>query len=253
MKIKTAVFNGVASIEMADIAKKNVFNEQMYTELAQAIEQAMQDKQVRAILIHGQPDFFSVGSELESLTQTDYTKQDLPLKAFIDILMQCDKPVVAAVNGMAIGAACAMLLHCDFVYASDTANFALPFASLGLVPDLAASYLLPMKVGKLRANEMLLLAQPFGAQDALEAGLVNTILPETEVLNYARNVAERFNKLPPAAVRSTKRLMQGYVRPGISAALNEEMKALAEQAKGHEVKEVITAFLEKRWPDFSKM
>jgi len=252
MKVKMAVFNGVASIEMADLQKKNAFNEQLYTQLAQAIRQATDDVEVRAILIHGQPEFFSIGNELESLVNADYSNEETPLGTLTDAFLQCDKPIIAAVNGAAIGTACSMLLHCDFVYAADTANFAFSFAALGLVPDFAASYLLPLKAGQARANEMLLLAQPFGAQDAMEAGLVNSVLPETEVLNYARSVAERFNKLPPAAVRSAKRLMQSGVRQYIQAALKAETAILAGHVKGAEVKEVISAFLEKRWPDFSK-
>ncbi|MGL4667649.1 MAG: enoyl-CoA hydratase-related protein [Saezia sp.] len=193
MKIKIAFFNGVASIELADIAKKNAFNDDTYAQMAQAIKLATDIKEVRALLIHGQPDVFSVGNELESLTQSDFKQESLPFKAFADALMTCDKPIIAAVNGVALGSACSMLLHCDFVYAADTAQFAFSFASLGLVPDFATSYLLPLKVGQAKANEMLLLAQPFGAQDALDAGFVNLVLPAKEVLNYARAIAERFN------------------------------------------------------------
>ena len=122
--------------------------------------------------------------------------------------MGCDKPVVAAVTGAAIGIGTTMLLHCDFVYVSDEARLAMPFVSLGLVPEFASSLIVPQLMGNARAAEKLLLGDPFTGADAVECGIANAVLPAGEVVHHARRVAERFNALPPGAVRETKRLLR---------------------------------------------
>lgn len=252
MYIKTAVFNNVASIEMARVQKKNAFDSQMYMEMTDALYAARDNEQVRAVLIHGQPDFFSMGGDLEDLVNGNLMTDKSPLRIFMHTLSHFDKPVVAAVSGAALGVGVSMLLHCDLVYASDTANFALPSVSLGLVPDFGASYLLIRRVGKAKAMESLLMAQPFSAQEALDMGLVNTVLPGNEVVNYARTIAERFNKLPPRAVRATKKLIQMSFRQEVDVAIEAEANKFSKLVGGPEVKETLSAFLEKRWPDFSK-
>ena len=123
-------------------------------------------------------------------------------------LIGCDKPVIAAVTGAAIGIGTTMLLHCDFVYVSDEARLAMPFVSLGLVPEFASSLIVPQLMGNARAAEKLLLGDPFSGADAVEMGIANAVLPAAEVATHARRVAERFNALPPGAVRETKRLMR---------------------------------------------
>ena len=123
-------------------------------------------------------------------------------------LIGCDKPVVAAVTGAAIGIGTTMLLHCDFVYVSDEARLAMPFVSLGLVPEFASSLIVPQLMGNARAAEKLLLGDPFTGAEAVEFGIANAVLPAGEVVNHARRIAERFNALPPGAVRETKRLMR---------------------------------------------
>lgn len=252
MSIKTAVLNGVASIELANVQRKNTLNDVIFTELLDALKMAAEDPQIKVVLLHGQPEYFCMGTELENFTQTDFTDSKSPLREFMHALIHFEKPIVAAVNGSAIGVGTTMLLHCDLVYASDTAIFALPFTSLGLVPDFAATYILPRRIGRMRANEKLLLAQPFSAQEAFDIGLINGVLPEKEVLNYARTIAERFNKLPPQAVRSTKHLLRASALQEVDVAIEAEMTAMAKQVQGQEVKEAISAFLEKRWPEFGK-
>ena len=130
-------------------------------------------------------------------------------------LIGCDKPVVAAVTGAAIGIGTTMLLHCDFVYVSDEARLAMPFVSLGLVPEFGSSLIVPQLMGNVRAAEKLLLGDPFTGAEAVEVGIANAVLPAAEVVNHARRVAERFNALPPGAVRETKRLMRGAAREAL--------------------------------------
>src|SRR5262249_30416599 len=132
--------------------------------------------------------------------------EDSSVVRFMRALLACEKPVVAAVTGMAVGVGVTMLLHCDLVYVSDDARMSLPFVTLGLVPEFAASLLLPRLIGHVQAAERLLLGEPFTGADAVAMGIANASLPSTEVLMKARRMAERFNTLPPDAVRESKRL-----------------------------------------------
>lgn len=252
MDIKTATLNGVASIELARPRKKNALTMEMYAQMTQALEAASADAQTRAVLIHGQPEVFTAGADLEDFVKGGMMDDGSPLRVFMRTLSHFEKPVVAAITGPAIGMGTTMLMHCDLVYAADTARFAMPFVTLGVVPEFGSSYMLPRLVGHAKAAELLLLAQPFGPQEALEMKLVNAVLPEAEVVNHARRMAERFNKLPPAAVREAKRLMRVSWIQEVDVAIETEVGAFARCVSGPEAKEAVSAFFEKRWPDFSK-
>jgi enoyl-CoA hydratase/carnithine racemase len=171
---------------------------------------------------------------------------------FMRALVECDKPVVAAVTGAAIGIGTTMLLHCDFVYVSDEARLAMPFVGLGLVPEYASSLLVPALMGHRRAAEKLLLGDPFTPEQAVECGLANAVLPAAEVLEHARRVAERFNALPPGAVREAKALMRGPQREQILATIQSEGAVFARRLRSPEAMEAFQAFFQKRKPDFSK-
>jgi enoyl-CoA hydratase/carnithine racemase len=145
-----------------------------------------------------------------------------------------------------------MLLHCDLVYAADNAKFALPFVSLGLCPEAASSYLLPMIAGYQRAAKLLLLGEPFDAATARELGLVTEIVAPGELMNTASSVARKLAALPPSSVRVTKALMKRGLRSGIDEQMAEELKHFAARLDSPEAKEAFSAFLEKRRPDFSK-
>jgi len=166
--------------------------------------------------------------------------------------MGCDKPVVAAVTGAAIGIGTTMLLHCDFVYVSDEARLAMPFVGLGLVPEFASSLIVPQLLGNARAAEKLLLGDPFGAAEAVECGIANAVLPAGEVALHARRVAERFNALPPGAVQATKRLMRRARSAAALETIAIEGGVFAERLQSPEAKEAFSAFFQKRKPDFSR-
>ena len=252
MSIKTAILNGVATIEIARPEKKNAITGAMYTQLAEAFVAATGDDAVRAILLTGQPGIFTSGNDIDDFVKRPGNLEEAPSFAFMKALMGCDKPVIAAVTGAAIGIGTTMLLHCDFVYVSDEARLAMPFTSLGLVPEFASSVLVPRLMGNARAAEKLLLGDPFTGADAVECGLANAVLPASEVVKHARRIAERFNALPPGAVRETKKLM----RRGQSTALLEtivvEGRLFGERLQSPEAKEAFSAFFEKRKPDFSR-
>jgi enoyl-CoA hydratase/carnithine racemase len=256
MTIRTALLDGVLTIEIARPEKKNAFTREMYTAAAQALHAADADAAVRAVLLCGQPGIFTSGNDIEDFLSRPPGQgsdaQDSPVFRFLNALTNCGKPVVAAVTGAAIGVGATMLLHCDFVYVSDEARLAMPFVSLGLVPEFASSLLLPQLMGQRRAAEKLLLGDPFTAQEAVDCGLANAVLPAAEVLPHARRVALRFNALPPGAVRESKKLMRDHQRTLVMEAIRTEGAVFSARLRSPEVREALQAFLEKRKPDFSK-
>jgi enoyl-CoA hydratase/carnithine racemase len=252
MSIKTATLNGVATIEIARPEKKNALTMAMYTQMSEAILAAQADSSVRALLITGQPGIFTSGNDLEDFTRRPPQGSESPVFKFMATLSGCDKPVVAAVTGAAIGIGTTMLLHCDLVYVSDEGRLAMPFTSLGLVAEFASSLLLPQRVGRVKATEKLLLGDPMTGAEAVELGLANAVLPAAEVLPHARRMAERFNALPPNAVRETKKLMQRASRAAVLEQIGAESQVFTEQLRSPEAREAFQAFFEKRKPDFSK-
>jgi enoyl-CoA hydratase/carnithine racemase len=256
MSIKTGIHNGVATIEIARPEKKNALTVAMYQAMTDALDAAVADQAVRAVLITGQPGIFTSGNDIEDFMSRAPGQgsegMDSSVFRFMRALLGCDKPVVAAVTGAAIGIGTTMLLHCDFVYISDEARLAMPFVSLGLVPEYASSLLVPQLMGHVRAAEKLLLGDPFTPEQAVEFGLANAVLPSTEVVNHARRIAERFNALPPGAVREAKQLLRGPQREQILATIQTEGQLFGQRLRSPEAMEAFQAFFQKRKPDFSK-
>jgi enoyl-CoA hydratase/carnithine racemase len=252
MTIKTATLNGVATIEIARAEKKNALTVEMYQAMADALLDAEADAAVRAVLITGQPGIFTSGNDLEDFMRRPRAGDDSPVFQFMRALIDCNKPVVAAVTGAAIGIGTTMLLHCDFVYVADDARLAMPFTNLGLVPEFASSLVLPQLMGHRRAAEKLLLGDPFTGENAVECGIANAVLPAGEVVAHARRVAERFNALPPGAVSETKRLLRGPQREALLATVRSEALVFGKRLASPEAREAMQAFFEKRRPDFSK-
>ena len=242
----------VLRIEIARTDKKNALTQEMYRAMLEALAEADADAQVRAILIHGARDCFTAGNDLKDFLERRPGGGPAESFKFISALPKVAKPLVAAVGGVAVGVGTTMLLHCDLVYASPGARFQMPFVPLGLVPEAASSLLLPMIAGYQRAAELLLLGQPFGAEKALAAGFVTEIVPEAELLERARGAAAAIAALPPASVRLAKALMKRPLLEAIAAQMQEEGRVFAERLQSAEAKEAMTAFFEKRKPDFSR-
>lgn len=252
MSIKTAVINGVATIEIARAEKKNSLTLAMYQAMAEAIEAAQSDKAVRALLICGQPGVFTAGNDLEDFMQRPPAGADSPVLKFMSALTSCEKPVVAAVTGAAVGIGTTMLLHCDLVFVSDEARLAMPFVALGLVPEFASSLLIPQLVGHVKAAQLLLLGEPFTGSEAVELGIANAVLPPDEVVPFARRMAERFNTLPAGAVRDAKRLLRAASKTSVAQTINDEAAIFSARLRSPEAQEAFQAFFQKRKPDFSK-
>lgn len=252
MTIKTAVLHGVATLEIARPEKKNAFTRAMYTALSDGLHAAQADPAVRAVLITGQPGVFTSGNDVEDFLQRPPHEENSPVFQFMKALMAVEKPVVAAVTGAAVGIGTTMLLHCDLVYVSDEARLIMPFVALGLVPEFGSSLLVPRLMGHAKAAEKLMLGDPILPAEAVELGLANAVLPASEVLPHARRVAERFNHLPPDAVRETKRLLRAGLKAQTLETVDAESKLFGARLQSPEAKEALQAFLEKRKPDFSK-
>lgn len=256
MSIKTATLNGVATLEIARPEKKNALTVAMYQAMADALNAAQADATVRAVLITGQPGIFTSGNDIEDFMSRPpgqgSNSMDSPVFQFMRALVGIDKPVVAAVTGAAIGIGTTMLLHCDLVYVSDEARLAMPFVSLGLVPEFASSLVVPRLLGNVKAAEKLMLGDPFTPEEAVDARIANAVLPAGEVVNHARRVAERFNSLPPGAVRETKKLLRRTSTDEVLKTIAIEGELFGARLRSPEAMEAFQAFFQKRKPDFSK-
>jgi len=242
----------VTRIELNRPDKKNALSPDMYAALAQALEGADADAQVRAVLIHGQTGCFTSGNDVKDFLELPRGPADSPASGFLCAIAAAKKPIVAAVGGPAVGVGTTMLLHFDLIYAAPNARFQLPFVPLGLVPEAASSLLLPMIAGYQRAAELLLLGRPFTAERALAAGIVTEIVPEAELLSRAREAALALAALPPASVRMTKELMKRGLAQAVRDRMQEELGLFGERLRSPEAKEALSAFMEKRRPDFSR-
>ena len=254
MTIRAAIGDGVMTLEIARPERRNALTGAMYTAMSSALDTATQDSAVRAIVMHGTGGIFTAGNDLEDFLKHPPTAASVeanePPFNFMRSLLACDKPVIAAVVGPAVGIGATLLLHCDFVYLSEDARLVMPFVSLGLVPEFASSLLLPQRAGRARAAAMLLLGDALSAQEALSCGIANAVLPAAEVLPQALATAVRFRALAPGAVRECKRLLQRTDATEITDVILAEAAVFAERLRSPEAREAMQAFFEKRRPDF---
>jgi enoyl-CoA hydratase/carnithine racemase len=253
MTLQVSRKGAVMAIAIDRPAKKNAITAEMYDAFAAALREAGGDESVRVILVHGRPEVFTAGNDIEDFLQRPPTGEDSPVFRYLAAMSHAEKPIVAAVNGLAIGIGTTLLLHCDVVYAASDARFALPFTSLGVVPEFASSYLLPLVAGHARAAELLLLAEPFDAERARDAGIVSRVLPPEEVLPAAWKAAGRIASLPATSIRLTKSLMKRAHAQAIQDQLREEGAHFRRMLGEPAAKEALEAFVQKRKPDFSKL
>jgi enoyl-CoA hydratase/carnithine racemase len=202
------------------------------------------------VLWHGAGDSFSAGNDIEDFLKNPPGAGESPQARLIQALINFDKPIVAAVQGAAIGGGTTMLTHCDFVFAGETAKFRMPFVDLAVVPEFGTSYSVPARIGYLRAAELVLLGLPFDAKRAAELGLVTRVVPNQELLATASQTARELAEKPPAALQSCKRLMRSSTREQLERAVKLENEEFSARVRSAEAKEAFTAFIEKRKPNF---
>jgi enoyl-CoA hydratase/carnithine racemase len=230
--------------------KKNALTRAMYQAVEAAFRRADEDTSIRVVLLTGAGDTFTSGNDIKDFQARAATTETGHASPFLDALAALQTPLVAAVNGAAIGVGTTMLAHADLVVASTAARFVMPFTSLGLVPEAASSLLFPRLVGLQRANALLLLGEPLDAATACDWGLVNKVVAPEDLLPAARAYAERLAALPPAAVRRTKHLIRNG-RTDVAGRIQDELALFGEQIRSPEAAEAFAAFTQKRKPDFS--
>lgn len=234
-------------------AKKNAMTSAMYTALAEVINEAAKDDDVRVVIWDAAGDSFSAGNDVQDFLNNPPGSGPSPQALLADALLNLDKPLIAAVKGVAVGGGTTLLTHCDFVFAGESAKFQLPFVNLGLVPEFGSSFSLPARSGYIRAAELFMLGQPFDAKVAAEIGLVTRIVPDEKLATTATETAEKLAAKPAGALQAAKRLLKRSLRDQIEQAVKIESAEFASRLRSPEVKEAFTAFLEKRPPDFSKV
>nr|WP_311529733.1 enoyl-CoA hydratase [uncultured Ralstonia sp.] len=252
MSIRTETADGVLTLTFDRLDRKNAITAAMYQTLADALVAAETDAAIRVIVLAGHESVFTAGNDLEDFMKHPPKDDSAPVHQFLRAISTATKPLIASVSGAAVGVGTTMLLHCDLVYASETAKLSMPFAQLGLCPEAASSLLLPQLAGYHRAADKLLFGEPFDANEARELGLVNRVLPADELDAFVRTQARKLTLLPPASLRATKRLMKEVATPQIAERMSVEGKQFGEMLRAPEAREAFTAFFEKRRPDFSK-
>src|SRR5208283_3251326 len=253
--VQTELKADVLRITIDRPEKKNALTTAMYTGLADAVEQGEANPDVRVLLLHGNGDSFTAGNDLEDFMANQWKGQGQavpPALRFIAAVAAAKKPIVAAVHGMAVGIGVTILLHCDLVYAADNATLVMPFVNLGIVPEAGSTVLLPALVGHQRAAELLMLAAPVTAQRAYEVGLVNAVVAPDALFATASRAAQKLAEKPMGALLACKRLMKQANQVQVDRALREEVAEVKVRLDSPETKEALTAFVEKRKPDFSK-
>ena len=250
MAIRFHVEQGIATLAFHRPEKKNAITSAMYQSLADHLKESDRDEAVRVIVITGDGGMLTAGNDLEDFLKNPPQGDNSPVVQFMNALRATAKPVIAAVPGIAIGVGTTLLLHCDLVYAADSAKFAMPFTSLGLCPEFASSVLLPRIVGYQRAAEKLLLGETFDAAEAERIGIVNRVLPAAELPTFVAAQAAKLAALPAESLRVSKQLMKADLQTPIAAAMLTEMQHFTRLLQGPDAKEAFTAFLEKRKPLF---
>lgn len=250
-EIRCRLDAGVLEVEIHRPAKRNALTPALYQGLGDAIDRAAGEEAVRAVLIVGQPEVFTSGNDISDFLQRPPSIES-PGMRFLKRILAAEKPIVAGVNGMAIGIGTTMLLHCDYVVAGEGAVFAVPFVNLGLCPEAASSLLLPAVVGHKRASEMLLFGERIAAAKALEWGLVNQVVADGEVRSVARDRARALAAKPAGAVRTTKALLRRRFGAMAVETMDEEGRHFSRLLHEPAAREALAAFVEKRKPDPEK-
>jgi len=240
----------ILRIQLNRPARKNAMTSAMYITLADLLNNAAKDDQIRVVLWHGARDSFSAGNDIQDFLKNPPVAGESPQARLIEALINFDKPIVAAVQGAAIGGGTTMLTHCDFVFAGESARFQMPFVNLAVVPEFGSSYSVPARSGYLRAAELILLGLPFNATRASDLGLVTRVMADEKLLETATQTARDLAEKPPAALRACKRLMRSSTCEQLERAAKFENEEFSVRVRSAEAKEAFTAFIEKRKPNF---
>jgi enoyl-CoA hydratase/carnithine racemase len=251
-EIVTEQSEGILRVVLNRPTKKNAMTSSMYVRLAEIFTDAANDERTRVVLWRGAGDSFCAGNDIEDFLKNPPGPGESPQARLMHALADFGKPIVVAVQGAAIGGGTTMLLHCDFVYAGESAKFRTPFIDLAVVPEFGSSCSLPARIGHLRAAELILLGLPFDAKRAAELGLVTRVVSDQNLLATAAETAQKLAAKPANALQASKRLMKRSVHEQIKAAMKVENEEFSVQVRSEDAKEAFAAFLEKRPPNFNR-
>ncbi|MFY0665973.1 MAG: enoyl-CoA hydratase [Natronospirillum sp.] len=243
--ILTKTEQGVMTILFNRVAKRNAITEAMYTAMREALEQASEDNTVRAVVFQGDETCFTAGNDLQDFMAHPIKDRDAPVLRFLRTAAVFPKPMVAAVNGSAVGIGTTLLLHCDLVVAGESAVFQLPFVNLGLVPEFASSLLIPRQVGYVKAAEWLLLGNKFGAAEALATGLINRVVPDGETLAAGAALAAELASRPTEAMQAAKALMKGPEQAQVLQVIDAEAEVFQQRLRSQEFQAAVQAFFKR--------
>ena len=233
-------------------AKKNAINNEMWIGLRETFVRAAADDAVSCVLLCGAGEHFCSGVDLSSFAETSPGAEH-PFESAARAVADFDKPLVAAAQGVAVGGGATVLFHADIVYVGESLRLRLPFASLGLAPEWASSYMLQANIGAQRAAELFYTAQWIDADKALNCGIAAAVIPDAGLFAHALSKAAEIAQWPVNSLRETKRCLRMHHAAAIDAAIDAEQAAMARQAGSPENIEAITALMEKRPPNFSNL
>lgn len=235
--------NHILRIQLNRPQKKNALSPAMYGSLRQAIERADSDTSIHVITLTGSGDSFCAGNDLNTFLEDPGSDA---AARFIKAIANARAPIVAAVNGVAVGVGVTMLLHCDLVYAAEDARFNFAFIDLGLLPEAASSYLLPRMLGYAAAAELLMLGEAFSAEKARECGFVNQVVAADALDALAQSTAEKLAAKPPEALRQTKMLLRRGNAKAVEETMAFELNLIGERLVSDEVRGIMQAFFARR-------
>jgi enoyl-CoA hydratase/carnithine racemase len=243
--IKSTYADGILCLQIHRPEKRNAITPDMYASLAKSLAQADEDEQVKVVVLHGTDSCFTSGNDLNTFRNGPMPDKVYPHNIFLSALSKVRKPVIAAVNGPALGIGTITLLHCDLVYAAADVKFSFPFINLGLSPEGGTSYLLPRLAGNRKAMEMVLFGEQFGVDAALDIDLINEIVTEQPVLERAMQRAETLAGRSADAVQTAKQLMKSSTADAIAQAMSREQKVFSERLGSAEAQNAIAGFFTK--------
>ena len=243
-EILTTQAGSVLTLSFNRPAKMNALTRSMYAGLAKGLNDAAGDFGIRAVILTSEGDHFTAGNDIVDFMDNPPTSDSSDVAQFLAALLNFPKPLIAAVKGNAVGVGTTMLLHCDVVVASPSANFSMPFASLGLVPEAGSSFLFPQLVGYQRAAKIFFTGESFGADTALELGLIAKI--DSDALAGATKIAQHIAEQPPQAIINTKALLKARNHEAVAAVMKAEFEIFAMALQSDEAMEAFMKFMAKK-------
>ena len=243
-EILTTQAGSVLTLSFNRPAKMNALTRVMYAGLAKCLNDAAGDFGTRAVILTSEGDHFTAGNDIVDFMDNPPTSDSSEVAQFLAALLNFPKPLIAAVKGNAVGVGTTMLLHCDVVVASPSANFSMPFASLGLVPEAGSSFLFPALVGYQRAAKIFFTGESFGADAALEMGLIAEI--DSDALAGATKIAQHIAEQPPQAIINTKALLKARNHESVAAVMKAEFEIFAMALQSDEAMEAFMKFMAKK-------